>query len=191
MRKILFLLAFFPLFLSAQVEQIGILNNALVVEDDSNVTVNGYLREAEKIHLFAFFGDSSVTFAYASSDTWYHVTNASDSLWRYSEKDGFTVENDTITITEAGDYDLSCSMSFEGGNGQTYAFRFFNVTGTAGVPVANANTAGGAGNVVNVKVSAYLQNATAGTKIVLQGKSDGTTSTTLKNSAIKIYKVHE
>ena len=142
-------------------------------------------------HLFAFFGDSTVTFAYAVADTWYHVSNAGDSLWRYQEKEGFTVSNDTITILEAGDYDLTANFQFEGANGETYAFRFYNVTGAAGIPVAGGTTARGAGNVVQVTVGAYLHGATAGTKIVLQGKSDGTNSTILKSSCIKIYKVHE
>ena len=65
----------------------------------------GYITTDEAIHLFAFFGDSTVTFSYAAQNTWYQVTNASDSLFRYAETDGFSgITADTIRVDYTGDY---------------------------------------------------------------------------------------
>ena len=190
MRKLFFILAFFPLFLSAQIGQIGLLNNALVVEDDSTVTVNGELKVAYASHLFAYFGDSTVTYTFAASDTWYHLSNASDSLWLYTEKDGFTVSNDTITIRESGDYDLVFVLGMGGSNGTTYNFRFYNVTQTIGIPVGQPFTGSGATNFGQIVLSSYCE-CTAGDEIVIQVRADATNDLTLKSSIIKINKIHE
>ena len=158
--------------------------------DENSVTINGKLCVSEAIHLFAFFGDSTVAISYALADTWYQVTNATDSLWRYQEKDGFTVSNDTITITDAGDYDLTCGIKWEGNNGTSYDFRFYNVTQTTGIPIGQGGTGAGAGNRQGTTVGAYAT-FSAGDKVIIQSRNFSTNDYTLENSFIKIYKVHE
>lgn len=166
--------------------------NPLIYGDFTNDTVkiNGVLKSTKAIHLFSYFGDSTVTFSFAAADTWYHLTNANDTLWNWQELDGFTVKEDTITVLESGDYDLTCHLGFDGSNGQTYSVRFYNATQGIGIPTACPNTARGSGNIISVNVSAYASGINAGDEIVLQIKNDGTGSATLKNSVIKIYLVH-
>ena len=156
----------------------------------ANLNVTGEIKVTEATHLFAFFGDSTVTYEFASADTWYHLSNATTNLWAYPETDGFTVSNDTITVTNTGDYDLTAIMNMDGGNGTTYAIRFYNVTQTAGVPTAGGVTSRGSGNTDGVMVGAYGE-FTAGDEIVLQIKGDSAVAdVTLKSSIIKMYLVH-
>lgn len=78
----------------------------------------GKITTDEATHLFAFFGDSAVTFSYAAQNTWYQVTNASDSLFRYIEVDGFSgITADTIRVDYTGDYSLETQVTADGGNG--------------------------------------------------------------------------
>lgn len=141
------------------------------------------------VHLFHYFGDSTVTFSFAVIGTWYHLTNAGQSLYTQAENDGFTVSNDTITVLKGGDYDLQAKLSIIGTNQKTSAVRFFNITKTAGIPVAGSTTALGDPDVVGINVSAYGE-FDAGDKVILQIKQDATSDIVLKNGIIKMYLVH-
>ena len=156
------------------------------------IEIDNCLLVGEYIHLFSFFGDSSVTFSYAAQDTWYQVTNASDSLFRYTETDGFTVLGDTITVSHTGDYDFRSQLTLDGGNGETISMRFFNVTQTAGIPTASALTTRGSGSFGTIHVEGYAS-VTAGDKIILQIKNDDASpsNSVLKNGVTKVYYIHE
>ena len=51
----------------------------------------------DPIHMFIYFGDSTVSLSYTTS--WAHLTNTGDSIFIQSETDGFTISGDTITFT--------------------------------------------------------------------------------------------
>jgi hypothetical protein len=150
--------------------------------------VTGNIYEDDIIHLFSYFGDSAVSLAYSTS--WTHLTNVGYSMYVHDELDGFTISNDTITILRAGDYDLTAFHTHDGDNAETVSIRFYNVTQTAGCPVAGANTTRGANNFMTTPVSSYFEFA-ANDKLILQYKGDANGTAVFKNGIIKIYYKHE
>jgi len=157
---------------------------------DGDLTVTG-MTNAETIpHMFAYFGDSTVIYTFAATDTWYHLTNATDSIYIYDEMDEFTVSNDTITFGAAGDYNLDFHLSFMGGNQDVYAVRFYNVTQGVGIPTGIAQTAQGASDIVSLTIIAYAEVA-LGDEIIMQIKCNTTDAATLKSSVIRLQYIHD
>jgi len=160
----------------------------LVVAGDADIA--GYVTVDSIYHLFGWFGDSTSVFSYSVANTWYHMTNAGQSLWDWSELHGFTESNDTLTVTKTGHYDIQFQTCLLGSPNKQYVFRFYNVTQTAGIPTA-AGTEGANTDVVQVVVIAHGE-LTAGDEIVIQTKNvDGTDQATFKNSAVKMTYLHD
>ena len=188
MKKILFILLFLPLLIIGQDVDLTDGNRTF----STNIHVDEYITVSKAIHLFAYFGDSTITFTYAAQGTWYHVTNASDSLFRYTETDGFTVDADTIIPTNTADYDFTAKIGMDGGNGEAISYRFYNVTQATGIPTASVITFSGTGSYNTISVGAY-GDVTAGDKIILQLKNGDVSpaNSIIKNGSIKIYYVHD
>ena len=159
----------------------------------SDITATGDIEAAgtiiagESIHLFHYFGDSTVTFNYTTS--WQHLTNEGDSLFIQDENDGFTVSGDTITVTNAGHYDIRAKIVLSADNGETVSFRAYNITAPAGIPVAGATTGRGDNNYGSLTIDAY-GSVSSGDKIILQLKADGAGTAVIKNGIIKIFLIH-
>lgn len=181
----------------------GTRSNALVMLKNGNTTatgdwtidgdlhVTGMVDAMTLPHMFAYFGDSTITYTFAASDTWYHLTNATDSMWIYSELEDFTVSGDTLIFGVSGDYNLDAHLGYAGGNGITYAIRYYNVTQGAPIPTAIPNTGRGTGNVISNNIATYAEGIAAGDRVVLQIKADATVDATLKNSTIRIQYLHD
>jgi hypothetical protein len=162
----------------------------LIYGDFANDTVriNGYLKVSYSIHLFSYYGDSTISKSYTTD--WAHLTNATNEMWNHAETDGFTVSNDTITVLESGDYDLKCTNTLDADNGETVSIRFYNVTQASGIPVASAWTGRAANNFGTINVESYGE-FNAGDKLVIQYKGDASGTSVFKNGIIKIYLVHK
>lgn len=169
-------------------QELKLNNNTVRVDASGNLSVDGVVAVGESIHLFHYYGDSSISKSYTTS--WQHLTNGFGTMWINFEDDGFTVSNDTITVIAAGDYDLIATNTLDGDNGETQSIRFYNITQTAGIPTAGALTTRIAGNFGTIVTSGYAAFA-AGDKLILQYKSDASGTSVYKNGTIKIYKVHE
>ena len=141
----------------------------------------------EPIHMFVYFGDSTISKSYSTS--WAHLTNTGDSMYIHFELDGFTMSNDTITVTYGGHYDMDAKFTHDGDNNETVSFRFFNVTKTAGIPTAGASTCRAANNFMSTPVMAYGE-INAGDKIVVQYKGDANGTAVFKNGKIRIFRSH-
>jgi len=146
------------------------------------------LSENGLVHLFVYFGDSTVSKSYTTS--WAQLTNATDSLFIQTELVGFTMSGDTITVVNSGDYDFLGNFAFDGDNGETINMRYYNVTQTSGIPIAAAVTTRGANNFESLSVIAYAELA-AGDKIVAQYKGDASGTAVFKNGVIRITRLHE
>jgi len=139
------------------------------------------------VHLFMYFGDSTISLSYSTS--WAHLTNTIDSVFIQSELNGFTVSGDTITVMYGGDYDLDGTFAHDGDNGETVSIQFYNVTQTEGIPVAGANTMRIANNFMSTTVMGYAE-IDAGDKVVVQYKGDASGTSVFKNGAIRIHRLH-
>jgi len=140
------------------------------------------------VHMFVYFGDSTVSLSYTTA--WAHLTNTGDSIFIQDELDGFTMSNDTITSTYGGDFDFDANFSHDGDNGETVSVRFYNVTQGEGIPVAGSLKGGGAGDYSSTTIIGY-SDITAGDKIVLQYKGDASGTSVFKNGVIRIKRIHE
>lgn len=149
---------------------------------------SGYVIAGNAVHLFHYFGDSTISLSYTTS--WQQLTNAWGEMWIYDEDDGFTVSGDTITITESGDYDFYCKNACSVDLNETFSIRFYNVTKALGVPVAGAVTGEGSGDYQSLPTSGY-QEIDAGDKMVMQYKGDASGTAVFKSGVVKIYKIHE
>jgi hypothetical protein len=87
--------------------------------------VDGQIRKGYAIHLFHFYGDSSISVSYTTS--WQHLTNGFGTMWNNIEDD----------------------------NGETQSIRFYNITQAAGLPTAGALTTRSANNFGTIPTSAY------------------------------------
>ena len=218
MRKLLLLLAFAPFIAGAQtpnplvdLSKYHDANriNEMIDNNFTNITDGSYTSPVIKsdsiivdgrainteldtllapIHMFMYFGDSTVSKSYSTS--WAHLTNATDSLFIQTELDGFTVSGDTITCLYHGHYDLDAKFAHDGDNVETISIRFYNVTQTAGIPVSGASTARGANNFMSTPVTAY-GTINAGDEIVLQYKGDANGTAVFKNGVIVIHRLHD
>lgn len=153
-----------------------------------DVYVNDRIDSIQDYHMFIYFGDSAVSKSYSTS--WATLTNATDSVFIQYELDGFTVFNDSIKVTNGGDYHLEGQFTHDGDNGETVSIRFYNVSDGAGVPVGGAQTTRGANNFGSTPVSAYYDFA-AGDTVIVQYKGDASGTAVFKNASILINRLHE
>ena len=175
MKKLAFILLFLP----------------TVVMDQKSIVAADEISVNDVVHCFHYFGDSTITYTFAASNTYYQLTNASNNLFDQGEDDGFSISGDTLTFTFAGDYDLTAKLTIEGGNGVAYTMVFRNITQAAMIPTGAACTGRGAGNFTSINISAYAEDVAAGDKFILMLRNlDNTTEATLKNGTIKARLVH-
>ena len=140
-------------------------------------------------HAYGGFQDSSATVAITAND-WAVVTNAYNSLWGGSEADGITLSNDTMTVTNAGDYFGICTVSIDGSNGNEYQFRIYDVTGTAQVGYEAGVTGEGDGDTVTMTIVFYFE-AVANNEYVMQiTNTDGNNSADIISGEFWIIYLH-
>ena len=149
--------------------------------------VVGKIEASAATHLFHYFGDSTITLTYSTS--WQHLTNKGFDMWIDAETDGFTISNDTIAVTGAGDYNFTASNTLSIDNGETFSVRFYNVTQGRVIPVASASTGRGSGNYNTLITIAYAD-INAGDKIVIQYAGSANGTAVFKNGLINITKLH-
>jgi hypothetical protein len=125
-------------------------------------------------HAYGGFQDSAVVVDIVSSNTWYHVTNASGTLWTGLEGDGITMSGDTVIIANAGDYPGSISITVNGVTATDYHFRVFNVTQNEQSGFITGATTEGTGNYTNISFNVYLE-ANAGDRFVMQVENTSST----------------
>ncbi len=201
MKKLIILLLFISTALYGQLDTIDLKTSYFGIpstEGEADFVLNeAYkmnqgIRELDTllspIHLFMYFGDSTISLSYTTS--WAHLTNTGDSLFIQLELDGFTVSGDTLTSIYGGDFTLFGTFTHDAGNGNTVSIRYFNVTKTAGIPVAGANTGRGANNFMSTQVMSY-GDVDIGDEIVVQYKGDTNGTAVFKNGSILIQRLHD
>jgi hypothetical protein len=164
------------------------------VEVSGNLRVSEQLFQTEKAHGYAAFADSSVVFTFALTDTYYHLTNATDSLFRVFEQEFITFSGDTIITTQSGHYKVPIMLGFTGSNGNNIKVRLYNYTQAAAQGVAFTKTMDGSSNVEPTTYYFYIDGAgcNAGDRVGIQiGNFTGTGSVTLLEGSVFIEKSHE
>ena len=151
--------------------------NGTTTYDDSYVNITGdtmtgdltvpQLFVTETYHAYGGFQDQSETISIATQNVWYHVTNATNDLWTGLEADGITLSGDVMTVTNAGDYAGTVSMSISGLNGKDFELRVYNITDSVIAGYHMGVSTSGAGNYTNITLPFYLE-ADAGSQFRLE-----------------------
>jgi len=79
-------------------------------------------------HAWIRFADSTRTIA-LTQNTWAQITNPADSLFRVIDQYLLSVEDDTVSATVAGHFNVDFSLSFTGTNADIYEVRLMSTTG--------------------------------------------------------------
>lgn len=147
MKKLLYILLFFPLFAQAQ-EAVNL--------DGSSTPVPP--------HGSFVFADSSVTLD-MSQNTWEQISNPTNNLFIENDAVDMTFSGDTVTIGVAGDYIMITSISFSGTAADAYEFAFFDngVINGAKMERTTSQT-----DVGNVGIPTYLEDLEINDKITLE-----------------------
>ena len=167
-------------------------NNTVTIDSIGTIESGGYIVPTRDYHAFCYFPESDITFTFALTATWYHLSNATNNLFANCELDGFTMSNDTLTITDkAGDYLFNATLNFTGTVNQTYKIRFWNVTKNAGVPIGGA-TDGSGTDIIQITLQAYGEDYDIGDELILQiQNADGSADAVFKSGNLFIKLLHE
>ena len=120
------------------------------VVHSNRVTINKFW------HAYGGFQDQDEDIA-LTQNVWTHITNATNDLWTGLEADGMTLSADVMTITNAGDYTGTLSMSVAGLNGKDFSFRVYNVTKAEAMGYHIAGVTTGATSFMCVTLPLYLE----------------------------------
>lgn len=147
-----------------------------LLKTDSSATIIDKILVNNKSHGFYAFEDSAVTIAIDAQNTWYHVTNATGTLYsKIQDGAGFTMVNDTIQFTATDSIPGSSphllfhfGLDGEGTNAKTYQIRIYNVTQGIGLVRKATATALGAGTEIGMQSVAYTTVSNINDKFILQ-----------------------
>ena len=152
------------------------------------VTSRG-LRQAVVWHAYGGFANQSETVACAA-DTWTHITNATNDLWACDEEEDISCSGDVLTITNAGDYLGSMSISISGLNGKDFHIRCYNVTQSKVMGRQMGISTTGAGNEMACPVPLYVE-ADAGDVIRFEVNSDDGTDPVFDDGIFFLTYLHD
>jgi len=156
---------------------------------DGDIIINGYMRPGKIWHAYGGFEDEEYE-QELTTNTWTMITNADNTLWTGSEADGMSLTNDTLTITNAGDYFGTLSFSFLGANRNGYEVRVYNITQSEAT-FKQGISGFGSLNYAQVTLPFYLEN-TAGDEYELQIRNiSGNNAATYLNGTFFINYLHE
>jgi len=160
---------------------------------------SSYIAKAKKgayRHLRATAVDSAVVIDIAAQDTWYQITNASDSIFRYIEhNDQFLVSGDTIIYNDpalsTAHYDWVVQIGGTGATGILYRVRIYNVTDATVIGEAKKEfPATGSDDMITV--FGYDMSADHGDEVIIQiANTEGTQDFTFTEGFIKSEYNHE
>lgn len=165
----------------------------VLLPDD--VTFENVTADRIKIgYIWHAFGGSQAkneTITILGVNQWAWITNATNDLWTGLEGDGMTLSGDIMTITNAGDYAGSLSMSLSGLNGKDFQIRVYNITTSTQQGYVIGSSTAGAGNFTNITLPLYIE-ASAGDTFRMETTciTDGS-DPTFKNAVFYIAYLHD
>jgi len=116
-----------------------------------------HLHVSTAYHAYGGFQSKSQTVTCSVQNTWYHITNGTNDLWTGTEAQGMSLSGDVLTITNAGDYSGSLSMTLSGLTGKDFHIRVYNITQTAQAGYIQGISTTGATNFANVTLPLYIE----------------------------------
>jgi len=143
--------------------------------DYTKISNTGVLNKSGIWHAYGGFQNKTQVINVIGANQWAWITNAGNNLWTGLEADGISLTGDIMTITNAGDYFGSLSITFSGLTGKDFQIRLFNITtSTVQGYVIGASTTG-ANNFTNINLPLYIESAAGDTfRMEITCNTDGT-----------------
>jgi len=159
-----------------------------IASDDLDVT--GRIQIDEIYHIYGGFEDSSAAVA-ITQDQWSQVTNAWGTLFGGSESDGFVMANDTVVVTNAGDYEGMVSLTFSGTNSNEYVFRIFDATTDTQKGFKLGTTADGTTNHAHISIPVYIEAAGNDSLVLQVTNTSGSNAATFEFGQFLLKYLHD
>jgi len=149
------------------------------------------VKQTAPYHAYGGFQSEAETISIAAVDTWTWVTNGTNDLWTGLESAGMSVSGDILTITNAGHYAGTLSMTFYGLATKDFEIRVYNITQTRQEAYVQGATTTGANNYTNVALPLFIE-AEAGDqfRIEVQCITDGS-DPTFEHAVFYLSYLHE
>lgn len=147
----------------------------------------GMIRTTKIWH--AYGGCQSVSEAQTMSG-WSKITNGSGTLLTLTEADGFTIDDDVITVVNAGDYIGHVSLTFIGSTAKDYHIRIYNVTQGIQMGYIVGASGLGVGNYQHLSLPLYLECA-ANDQLQIEVEETGDTALTVTDCVFYISYLHD
>lgn len=166
------------------------LNITTDVTTVSNINSGGMVRQTRTWHVFGGTESANTTFD-LTRNVWQTMSNSTQNLWTGQEFDGFTLNGDTMTVLNSGDYSGTLSFSFEGSLTKDYAVRVYNITQAAVSGFKLSATGNGSNNYVTMTLPIYLE-ANANDEFVVQvTNTSGNEDLVLHDAVFYIQYLHD
>lgn len=156
--------------------------------------VNGIIR-ADRIrlldiwHVYGGFQNATTTIA-CTKEVWAKVTTGG-GIWTATEADGVTLSDDVMTITNAGDYFGTMSLTISGSNGDDYYVRVWNTTTDAIAGYKIGITTTGANNFQSITLPLYFENSAGDQYEVQIMNASNNNDPRVRDSVFYISYLHE
>jgi len=151
----------------------------------------GMLRQARIWHAYGGFQDQSSQVTCTTQNSWYHLTNVGNNLLTGLEADGLTLSGDIMTITNAGDYVGTISITMSGIQGRDFQIRIYNITKDSGSYHIGATTTG-TSNYTNITLPIYVE-CDAGNTLKLEIRCTSTNGAQpyFRSAVFSMYYLHD
>jgi len=134
-------------------------------------------------HSYGGFQQSTAEIT-CTQNVWAKITNATNNLWVMPEIVGMTMANDTITITNPGDYAGNLTVAISGANGNDFFIRAVNKTTGVQQGYVIGGTTSTAGNYTNLALPLYFENVTAGATFEMEIMNINASNNPIVRSAV-------
>ena len=151
----------------------------------------GMLRQARIWHAYGGFQDQSSQVTCTTQNSWYHLTNVGNNLWTGLEADGLTLSGDTMTITNAGDYTGTLSITMSDLQGRDFQIRIYNITKDSESYHIGATTTG-TSNYTNITLPIYIECDAGNTlKVEIRCTSTSGAQPYFRSAVFSMYYLHD
>jgi hypothetical protein len=133
----------------------------------SSTVIAKQIRQYDVWHAYGYFQDATTTID-LDEDVWGKITNATGNLFIGVEADGMTLSDDTLTITNAGDYFGKLTVSLYDIANQDYEMRVYSTSTATALPGVAKVTTTGTGNYIQFSLPIYFSDVVAGEQFDLQ-----------------------
>lgn len=135
-----------------------------------------------------YFQDSSLSKNYTTS--YANLTNTANDLFTLAHANGISTFNDSISITNAGEYIFQGNFVHDGDSAELVTLAIYNVTADSVLPILGSQTMWGA-DVFGTTPVFGIGTITAGDTLLVRYKGSSNGAAVFKHGSLYIERIHE